>query len=169
MGSDFNNLRGLITRGGCYSWTGSGDCDNALHKTRLPSQLPDHSLQHAWSCIWYRHTWIFPHVILLQHCSPQGVLHIPRPCFCLRDPSHWLRVAIPSNLPYKSSEMVGYDAGNDARIRILEFRWVFVILWCFSTTLWARCHPAGAFFSSKHMSPEIWNMSFWNFVILGPC
>ena len=42
--------------------------------------------------------------------------------FGLRDPSHWLRAAIPSNLQHKSSQMVGYDdAGNNARIRILEF------------------------------------------------
>ena len=103
-------------------------------------------------------------VVTINLAYPVGFLLI----FGLRDPSHWLRAAIPSNLPHKSSQMVGYDAGNDARIRILEFWWFFVILLCFTSPLWARCHPAGAFFSSKNMSPEIWSMSFWDFVILGP-
>ena len=36
--------------------------------------------------------------------------------FCLRDPSHRLRVEIPSNLPHKMLQMVEYEAANDLGI-----------------------------------------------------
>jgi hypothetical protein len=81
-------------------------------------------------------------------------------CFCLRDPSHWLRVATTQNSTQKPCTLVASEWEHGVRMWNIEFGCNFVMSSCFISPLWARCPPAVVFLSVEARPHKCWTCPF---------